>query len=59
MFEHLNDFQIFTDNQLNKRAIQLKKFYAQKDDYEKNKEVFSQAVIKILSKEVTVLSYEG
>jgi hypothetical protein len=44
---------------LNKRAIQLHKFYAKKEDYEKNKALFGEALLKVLTKEVWMRSYQG
>ena len=57
MLEQLNDFQIFTDNYLNKRAIQLQQIYG--DDLQAKKEMFTDCLLKLARKELKVLSFEG
>ena len=55
----MNDFQQFTDNYLNKQAIQLKKFYGQRDDFERNKTIFGEALLKKVMEKIKILSYDG
>ena len=57
--DHLNDFQRFTDNFLNKQAILLQNFYKEKDNYEKIKKTFGECILKIMEKEIEIMSYEG
>jgi len=57
--DHLNDFQRFTDNFLNKKAILRQNFYLEKDNYEKVKKTFGECILKIIEKEIKILSYEG
>lgn len=50
--EYISDYQTFIDNFYNKRAIQLQKFYSRRDDYEKNKDHFCQALLQLVRKEI-------
>lgn len=57
--EHLAEFQRFTDSFLSKRAIELKKFYEKKEDQDKTKDMYDQALLLQVRKQVRIFAFEG
>lgn len=55
--EQLNDFALFTDNYLNKRAVKLNNFY--QEDFKAKKEAFLACMLKRTRKRVKESTFEG
>lgn len=55
--EQLNDFALFTDNHLNKRAVKLSAFY--QEEFAFKKQTFLDCLLKMVTKRVTEGTFEG
>lgn len=57
VIEQLNEFALFTDNFLNRRAIQLNGFYV--DNLHEKKEIFQECLLKMVSKKIKEDTLKG
>ena len=58
-FENVHEFQIFQDNFMNKKKVNLQQFYQRPEVFKENQQIFKRCLKKLLTREVHMLAHEG